>query len=70
MDTVRDTEKDAYDVAVELIEVVNAKAAAMPDGQLWAISSLSIIIRNLAMVEPWLKDRLECELKAFSKLKG
>lgn len=68
MDTVRDTEKDAYDVAVDLIEVVNAKAATEPDGQLWAISSLSIIIRNLAMVEPWLKDRLEAELAAFKKL--
>lgn len=68
MDTVRDTEKDAYDAAVDLIEVVNTKAATKPDGQLWAISSLSIIIRNLAMVEPWLKDRLEAELAAFKKL--
>lgn len=66
MDALRDTEKDAYDVAVELIAAVNAQAAAKPDGLLWANSRLAIIIRNLAMVEPWLKDRLESEL-AFQK---
>jgi len=62
MYTAEAPDKDAYDVAVELIAAVNTQAAAKPDGLLWANARLGVIIRNLAMVEPWLKDRLESEL--------